>query len=123
MSAIGSEWAKAVVHPLGLAGFALFVILTFFSKLKKTEKRPWQTPALFAAAIAALLGGLYLAHRCIQSNALASQQKVNRVQQISTGQGSPNVQDAQGDVNITVDQSTGKTEAAKPDEKKPEGKK
>jgi hypothetical protein len=41
------------------------------------------------------------------------------VQQISTGEGSPNVQGVQGDVTITVDQSKGKTEEQKPPVKKP----
>jgi len=44
-----------------------------------------------------------------------------QVQQTSTGAGSPNVQGVQGDVTITVDQSTGKTstEKEKPAENKP----
>jgi TIR domain/IPT/TIG domain len=44
-----------------------------------------------------------------------------QVQQTSSGAGSPNVQGVQGDVTITVDQSTGKTrtEKKKPAENKP----
>ena len=49
----------------------------------------------------------------------APKQQTNTVQQNSTGEGSPNVQGAQGDVTITVDQSKGKTEVQKPPEKKP----
>jgi hypothetical protein len=51
----------------------------------------------------------------------AAHQQDSKVQQTSTGAGSPNVQGVQGDVTITVDQSTDKTktETTKPAEKKP----
>jgi hypothetical protein len=50
---------------------------------------------------------------------VAKQQTNSNVQQTSTGEGSPNVQGVQGDVAITVDQSSGKTEAQKPPASKP----
>ena len=47
----------------------------------------------------------------------------NKVQQSTSGAGSPAVQGVQGDVIITVDQSNGEAKPKKPAEKKPEQKK
>jgi len=57
----------------------------------------------------------------VKKAATPPQQQTNsNVQQTSTGAGSPNVQGVQGDVTITVDQSTGKsTTAQKPAAQKP----
>jgi len=51
------------------------------------------------------------------------QQPTNKVQQSTSGPGSPAVQGVQGDVTITVDQSGGEAKPKKPAEKKPEQKK
>ena len=51
------------------------------------------------------------------------QQPTNRVQQNTSGPGSPAVQGAQGDMTITVDQSSGEAKQKKPAEKRPEQKK
>jgi|SRR5271157_1916873 len=127
-----SEWTKVVTQPLGLAGFALFLVFVYLGRAKRYDKRRWLSPAAFAIAAMALIGGLVLAYvqvpkpvpPSVQTSkpAAPTQQQTNQqVQQTSTGAGSPNVQGAQGDVTITVDQSTGKTktETKKPAEKKP----
>jgi hypothetical protein len=51
------------------------------------------------------------------------QQPTNKVEQSTSGQGSPAVQGVQGDVTITVDQSNGEAKSKKSGEKKPEQKK
>jgi len=48
-----------------------------------------------------------------------SQRQNNVVQQKTSGPGSPTIQGVQGDVNVTVDQSSGKTKPEKPQPKKP----
>ena len=117
-----SEWTKVVTSPLGLAGFALFLVFGYLAKVKKSDERRWLAPIAAFAALSALVGGLALAYFQIpkpvppsaQTNTppAAKQPQTNsNVQQTSTGQGSPNVQGVQGDVTITVDQSKGKTEA------------
>jgi len=127
-----SEWTKVVTHPLGLAGFVLFLVFGYLANAKRQDEHRWLSPVAFAIAAVALIGGLVLAYvevskpvpPSVQTNkpAVPSQQQTNQqVQQTSTGAGSPNVQGVQGDVTITVDQSTGKTstETKKPPEKKP----
>jgi hypothetical protein len=128
-----TEWTKVVTNPLGLAGFALFLIFGYLAKAKRNDERRWLSPVAIAIAAVALIGGLLLAYvqipkpvpPSVQTSkpvAPIQQQTNQQVQQTSTGEGSPNVQGVQGNVTITVDQSTGKTktEAKKPAEKKPQ---
>jgi hypothetical protein len=117
-----SEWTKVVTSPLGLAGFALFLVFGYLAKVKSKDERQWLSPAAVLVSVIALIGGLVLAYR--QTPAAASpaqtdgrlaiqQQTPKQVQQRSTGDGSPNVDGVQGNVTITVDQSKGKTEVEK----------
>ena len=76
-----NEWTKVVTEPLGLAGFALFLVFGYLAKAKKDDERRWLSlvaialagrhrsrwsPSLSLVAIAlaviALLGGLSLAY-------------------------------------------------------------
>jgi hypothetical protein len=124
-------WTKVVTEPLGLAGFALFLVFGYLAKLKKNDERRWLSPVALAIAAVALIGGLALAYvqtpkpsptstQTSKPAAPVQQQTNQQVQQTSTGEGSPNVQGVQGNVTITVDQSTGKTktETKKPAEQK-----
>src|SRR5271157_249610 len=52
-----SEWTKVVTSPLGLAGFALFLVFGYLAKLKRSNERRWLAPLAVFAAIAALVGG------------------------------------------------------------------
>ena len=123
-------WTKVVTHPLGLAGFALFLVFGYLAKAKRNDERRWLAPAAVVLALAALAGGILLSYvqgpkplpqpaQAVQAASPSKQQTNSNVQQTSTGEGSPNVQGVQGDVTITVDQSTGKTSTKKPTEKKP----
>lgn len=123
-----SEWAKVVTQPLGLAGFALFLVFGYLARATKNDARRWLSPAAVGLALIALAGGLLIAYKqipeptptpTVQVSQPTKQQTNSNVQQTSTGQGSPNVQGVQGDVTITVDQSTGKTETKKSPENKP----
>ena len=127
-----NQWIKVVTEPLGLAGFALFLVFGYLAKAKSKDERRWLSPIALVIAAIALIGGLSLAYvrspkpapapvEVAKPQIPARQQSNQQVQQTSTGAGSPNVQGVQGDVTITVDQSTGKTttETQKPAEKKP----
>lgn len=125
-----SEWTKVVTHPLGLAGFALFLLFGYLARTKRSDRRRWLSPVAFALAGIALIGGLVLAYVQVPKPVAAplqtdkppapTQQQTDQVQQTTTGQGSPAVQGVQGNVTITVDQNGSNTETQKPLEKKPD---
>ena len=125
------DWTKVVTEPLGLAGFALFLVFGVLSRLKRKTELRWMGPVAAGMAILALAGGLTLAYvkTARQGTPVVSQpaaaaaptQTNQQVQQTTKGAGSPIVQGVQGDVTITVDQSTGSTKkrpAAKTTDKK-----
>ena len=107
------DWAKVVTEPLGLAGFALFLVFGVLSRLKAKDERRWLGPLAAAMAVIALAGGLLLAYlkagTTLQpaSTIQPPQTQTNTVQQTTTGKGSPIVQGVQGDVTVNVDQSEG----------------
>jgi hypothetical protein len=123
-----SEWTKVVTEPLGLTAFALFLIFSYLGKVNRGDKRRWLSPVAFTCAVATLIGGLVLAYiqlpKHVESPHLTvntpdpAAGQTNPVRQTSHGPGSPNVQGVQGDVTVTVDQSTGRTEQKKVPEKK-----
>jgi hypothetical protein len=113
-----NEWAKVVTQPLGLAGFGLFLIFRYLARVTRRNERRWLSPVAVGLATVALIGGFALAYEqthkppvpSIQtSNQPPVPQQTNKVQQSSSGNGSPNVQGVQGDLTITVDQSRDKT--------------
>jgi hypothetical protein len=120
-----SEWTKVVTDPLGLAGFALFLVFGCLAKMKQSSERRWMAPLAVSAAILTLAGGLTLSYfrtaksapPVVQTDKKPAPTQVNQVQQSSTGPGSPNVQGVNGNVVITVDQS-GETSTKKPPETK-----
>jgi hypothetical protein len=121
-----NEWTKVVSNPLGLAGFALFLVFGYLARVKRNDERRWLSPVAVALAFVALAGGLILSY--IPTSKLSppaspsveapTRPQVNKVQQSTTGDGSPAVQGTQGDVTITIDQSSGKTKLQKPADKK-----
>jgi len=115
------DWTKVVTEPLGLAGFALFLVFGMLSRLKVKQERRWLGPVAAAMAVLALAGGLVLAYfrtaaipQPAQKAPPAPSQTNTAVQQTTAGKGSPIVQGVQGDVTITVDQSEGARPKPKP---------
>jgi len=115
-----------LTQPSGLVGYTLFLLFGHLANVKKRDERRWLPRVSVGMAVVALMGGLILAHIETQKlNAPSSpmdrapaQQQINQVQQTTAGQGSPSVQGVQGDVTVTVDQSTGGTKPQKPTAKK-----
>lgn len=105
------DWTTVVTEPLGLAGFALFLVFGVLSRMKTSKERRWLGPLASAMAVLALAGGLGLAYlkttAAPQPPPKARVPQTNNVQQTTTGKGSPIVQGVHGDVTITVDQSEG----------------
>jgi hypothetical protein len=122
-------WTNVVTQPLGLAGFALFLVFGYLARAKSKDERRWLSPVAMIVAVMALAGGLVLAYLqtpkpaapVVKTAAPATQQNT-QVQQTTSGPGSPAVQGVQGDVTITVDQSGANPEHAKPVVKKADGK-
>lgn len=100
------EWTKVLIHPLGLAGYVLFLLFGLVARAKRRDERRWILPAAFVAAGIALLGGLGLAYQNIDREAhekLTAQptpsptptaqvkQDIRQVTQTSTGDCNPNV--------------------------------
>ncbi len=56
------EWTKVVTEPLGLAGFALFLVFGVLARIKRDDERRWLGPLAMAMAVVALTGGLALAY-------------------------------------------------------------
>jgi hypothetical protein len=115
-----SDWTRVVTDPLGLAGFALFLLFGTLGQMKRTSERQWVFPVAYTMAVIALLGGLMLAYQRARPqvengppHAIATPHQEerpsteinNHVDQKTTGRGSPAVQGVRGDVTITIDQS------------------
>lgn len=129
-----AEWTKVVTDPLGLAGFALFLVFGLLAQLKRREERQWVARLAAVMAVVTLAGGMVLAYfKAAHLQAVSppqsssapvhSQQQTNQVQQTTTGPGSPAVQGVQGNVTITIDQSSGKTVSKTPPAKNSSAKK
>jgi len=118
-----AEWVKVITQPLGLVGFGLFLVFGYLGRLKRRDERRGLSAVAFALAGVALIGGLVIAYLQVprpKQPAIVDQSKPSQkvqVQQSSTGPGSPNVQGVDGNVTITVDQSSGKPPADRKQQK------
>lgn len=119
------KWITVVKYPLGLTGFALFVVLILLTR-RQTETQPvWVRASFIVMAFIALLGGLWLEHDRNRTSPLPaektsaqqkplsepkdqteiSQQKTsgaNQIDQKTRGPGSPAIANTGGDVTITI---------------------
>lgn len=113
-----SEWIKVVTNPLGLCGFALFLVFGALARARRLRERRWVAPAAVSLAALALMGGLALAWAQVRSDSNAVEKaretspvtpppmlKCEATSQTSTGPGSPNVSCSQAPVVVNVDQS------------------
>jgi len=57
-----SAWAEAVVHPLGLAGFALFLVFILITRFRKKISLPMKF-LFIVMAFASLGGGLFISYQ------------------------------------------------------------
>ncbi len=105
-----NAWIKVVTHPLGLAGFALFLAFSITAKKIPARRPAWLTPLFFAMACAALLGGLVLSYRQVNRTVppptTVNQQRINQINQQSSGNGAVNNAGVQGGVTINNSSTT-----------------
>ena len=99
------DWAKVVVQPLGLAGFALFLVFGVLARVKRNDQRRWLSSVAVAMAFVALIGGLALSWLKERNTAAAKPAPI-QVQSIhTTGDASP-VFVGTGAVTYTADQGS-----------------
>jgi hypothetical protein len=111
--AIMPDWTKVVTEPLGLTGFALFLVFGLLSRLKGKDERRWLPLFAGVLAIVALLGGLGIAFIQVERNSALSAPTTNphpasaiQTGNISTtGNASPVVVGSSGQLTVNVDQS------------------
>jgi len=114
------HWTKVVVYPLGLAGFSLLILYRFS---ERAELPTWIMPA---AALVALVGGLFLAYVDRSRRGFGSRASRRRLQpddsqhhprvarQVSHGNQSPNIANVEGGVTVNY-QAGSKPSADKKD--------
>lgn len=131
------EWIKVVTDPMGLAGFALFLVFTVLSK--KGKKPAWLAAGAFAMACVALVGGLTLAYYRVRANpssttapstasqpspapGTVNQQAIGEIKQESSGAGAVNAAGVQGG-SVTVNNAPASPAPTSAQEKSRKGKK
>jgi hypothetical protein len=101
-----ASWRSAVVHPLGLAGYALACVFALFARFGPTDQYPWLMPVAVAMAVIALMGGLLIA--ALQKPAAKRKSSkagdglpLSMGEQSTTGDQSPAVVSLKGPVSIS----------------------
>lgn len=104
------EWVKVVVQPLGLAGFALFLVFGLLARSKRSDERRWLSVTAAVMAFAALAGGMTLAfvkeRASAAAAAAAAKPAAPQVQSIQTNGSASPVFVGSGPVNFTANQSS-----------------
>lgn len=104
------KWIDVVTNPLGLAGFALFLVFTVLSRVGGKSRPSWLMPTFVAMALISLVGGLWLALSGQQGDSAATGNATatatlggtSSVTQVTSGDQSPAVTGVTGNVTITV---------------------
>ena len=116
------KWVTVVTNPLGLAGFALFLVFSTLGRLTKRKRFLWASPAAFVLALIALVGGLYLSYRRISSSSSSvtppNTQQIGTIQQQNQGSKDVNVGGVQGNVTVDIDSESHDKKSAETPEKK-----
>jgi hypothetical protein len=112
-----TEWTKVITHPLGLAGFTLFIVFSLLIRRTTNRQPRWLKVIFTTMAFIALIGGLFLAYErnkaetptVPQEQTLKSPQSSKEPESITIKQtteapNSPAVAGVKGDVKITIEQ-------------------
>jgi hypothetical protein len=99
-----NDWSKAVIHPLGLAGFALFLVFGLMGKFGVQSSPSWLLPVCIAMAVLALFGGLLIARTGQLNKKPPSPSPTTEtydIRQDTRGSESPAIAGPKGSVTIT----------------------
>jgi tetrahydromethanopterin S-methyltransferase subunit D len=110
------KWIEVVTDPLGLVGFALFLVFTAAARYGMRRGQGWLPVAAVSMAVIALVGGLVLSWNTQDRRAAAqsAQQGIggtpaaSEVRQRTEGVQSPAIQGVSGNVSITIGGKEGK---------------
>lgn len=100
------SWIEVVTDPLGLAGFALFLVFGFLAKTRIGKNKQWIVISAFSMAFVALIGGLVLSWNKNTLSAGSAQHADTRETATTAtthGEKSPVVQNVEGDVVIKIE--------------------
>lgn len=114
------EWVKVVVQPLGLAGFALFLVFGLIARAKRNDQRKWLSTAAVSMAFVALVGGMTLAFvrergQAAAAAAAAAKPAAPQVQSIQTNGNASPVFVGTGPVTFTASQNSTATSSGTKD--------
>ena len=110
-----SKWISVVTQPLGLAGFALFLVFGYVAHTRKGKKPAWAASAAFLLATIALVGGLILGYQHVNSIKPTNVMQIGNVEQ--TTQSGSNTAGVQGDVTNQNQAERGNPQAPHKQEK------
>ena len=100
-------WTQVITNPLGLAGFALFLVFGLLAKFGLKNKPGWIIAVALVMALIALVGGLSLAwkqHTAVDINTESTSRQTPHSNQITHGDKSPAIQNVEGDVIINFNE-------------------
>ena len=69
-----NPWINVVTNPLGLGGFALFLVFSFVGSKKK--KPDWLPIGAYVMAVVALVGGIFIAYRQENQSTAANERRL-----------------------------------------------
>ena len=100
-----ASWQSVVVHPLGLAGYALACVFGLVARFGPTAQFPWLAPVAVAMAVVALLGGLLLSLQRRQPRGArpSNYESPSAATQTTGGHQSPAIAHVKGRVSINYD--------------------
>lgn len=93
------SWQSAVVHPLGLAGYALACVFGLAAKFGPTVQYPWLAPSAVTMACVALIMALLITFRENSKSSPSNNASVS-VRQMTRGDQSPAIAGIEGPVSI-----------------------
>jgi hypothetical protein len=93
-----NNWSKAVIHPLGLAGFALALAFGCLGAFGPSDRWPWLLPVAVVLGAVVLVGGFLLARARTQRQESGHEAKPAPLQPIqqTSGDLSPAIADTNG---------------------------
>lgn len=126
------KWIDVITQPLGLVGFALFLVFIYLPKIDPKKNLPWLPKAAYTMALITLLGGIGLAFS--QSQTKKSENSPTKtapeapttstlLEQKTSGDNSPTLGGIKGNIDINIGQGNKEPSATQSEFPRKESKK